>query len=488
MISNSTVVGVVGSGAMGAGIAQVAVQAGHTVLLHDRSAQAVTNAIDDITERLRRSSKKGRFDATTCEGMIKRLKPAGSLDNLRDCGLIIEAIIEDETTKCDLFRSLEEICRNDVILATNTSSLLIESIANILARPERLAGMHFFNPAPIMPLVEIVSGLATAPEVSEALFATASSWKKTPVHVTSSPGFIVNRVARPFYGVALSLLDEGNADPATYDAVIRQSGLFRMGPFELIDLIGMDVNFAVSQSIFAAFSGAPRYRPSHTQRTYVNANYLGKKTGRGFFDYTDGASLPQVRTEAAVPSGNAVAPPSSVFSSHTQAQEGVVLPSGGLLAMTDGRTATERVANLNRAIILFDLTLDFNQAERIAITTSRNCPDNFLAEVIGLFQSLGKDVSIVADTPGLIVMRTVTRLANEAAIVVEQGVANEPSVDTAMMNGVNYPLGPMAWARQLGWVVVADVLDNIENFYRDGSHCVAPFIRRAAWEERSKVI
>jgi len=290
-------IGVLGAGAMGAGIAQVAATHGHPVVLADASAPAVARARDGIARALAREVEKGRLEGAAAEAAVARIIP-GALeapDDLRvfeGSDLVIEAIIEDLAAKQDAFRRLERITPPGAILATNTSSLSITAIGGELGQPGRLVGMHFFNPAPVMPLVEVVPGLATDPEVTTAVRDLAARWKKVPVIARDTPGFIVNRVARPFYGEALRVYEEGMADQATIDWAMRTVGGFRMGPFELMDLIGNDVNFTVTRSIFEAFSYDPRYRPSLVQQRLVEAGRLGRKTGRGYYSYAEGAVPP----------------------------------------------------------------------------------------------------------------------------------------------------------------------------------------------------
>lgn len=290
-------IGVLGAGAMGAGIAQVAAVHGHPVILADASAPAVARAREGVARAMAREVEKGRLEGEAAEAAVARIIPGAleSADDLRvfeGSGLVIEAIIEDLAAKRDAFRRLERVTPPGAILATNTSSLSITAIGGELAQPGRLVGMHFFNPAPVMPLVEVVPGLATDPEVTAAVRDLAASWKKVPVIARDTPGFIVNRVARPFYGEALRIFEEGMADQATIDWAMRTLGGFRMGPFELMDLIGNDVNFTVTRSIFEAFSYDPRYRPSLVQQRQVEAGRLGRKTGRGYYSYAEGAVPP----------------------------------------------------------------------------------------------------------------------------------------------------------------------------------------------------
>ena len=295
-------VAVVGAGTMGAGIAQVAALAGHRVLLTDAATGRAAQAIDDVRAQLARLAAKGRLDPGSADAAAQRLTPVHDIAALAPAALVIEAAAESLEVKRALFGALEGVVADDCLLATNTSSLSVSAIAAGLRLPGQVAGMHFFNPAPVMPLVEVVSGLDTAGEVAEQVAAAAAGWGKTPVHVGSTPGFIVNRVARPFYGEGLRGLEERAADPATIDAVLRESGGFRMGPLELTDLIGQDVNDAVNRSVWAGFGHDPRYAPSLAQRALVDAGRLGRKTGQGFYRYGPGAPRPEPATAAAAPS------------------------------------------------------------------------------------------------------------------------------------------------------------------------------------------
>lgn len=297
-LTASTRIGVLGAGAMGSGIAQVAAARGHGVVLVDESADAVTRARASIEKALAREVEKGRLSAGDAAAVQKRLRLEAtgadrSLHAFRGCGLVVEAIVERLDAKRDAFAALERVVGADAVLATNTSSLSVSSIAAACERPGRVIGVHFFNPAPVMQLVELVPGIATSPDVLAATRALVDGWGKSTVLVKDTPGFIVNRVARPFYGESLRLLEEGAADASTIDWAMRELGGFRMGPFELMDFIGHDVNFAVTRSVFEAFFFDPRYRPSLTQQRLVEAGWLGRKTGRGFYDYRDGAPRPE---------------------------------------------------------------------------------------------------------------------------------------------------------------------------------------------------
>jgi 3-hydroxybutyryl-CoA dehydrogenase len=294
---SDAIIGVLGAGAMGSGIAQVAAAAGHQVLVTDASAEALELARARLTVALAREVGKGRLHDDAARGLEELITwapgTAGEYGLFRHCALVIEAIVEDFAVKREAFRRLEAEVSEECILGTNTSSLSITALAGACQRPKRVIGIHFFNPAPLLPLVEITPGLRTATATATVTRKLMEGWGKTVVLSTDTPGFIVNRVARPFYGEALRLYEEGIADKATIDWAMRELGGFRMGPFELMDLIGNDVNYAVTRSVFEALHHDPRYRPALTQQRMVEAGWLGRKTGRGHDQYGDGTTPPE---------------------------------------------------------------------------------------------------------------------------------------------------------------------------------------------------
>lgn len=502
-LTPSNAIAVIGAGTMGAGIVQVAATAGHNVYLFDTSAEAVERGVTQIEKFLERSVTKGRIDDSERSSILARIHRCNKLEDLAPAKLVIEAIVENLDIKRSVFGQLEDILAEDAILASNTSSISITEIAAKLKRPERMVGMHFFNPAPIMKLVEIVHGLATSPDVATTTFDTAAAWGKKAVHAKSTPGFIVNRVARPFYSEALRILQEGGADIATIDGCIKEAGGFRMGPFELMDLIGNDVNFSVTQSVYNAYFQDPRYRPSLIQQEQVAAGRFGRKSGQGYYDYREGATNP-----APVEAADAAAPVEVTLLGDNP----ILLPfkdmaeSAGikvfqessdellgfrindiLLLLTDGMTATELTSLLDQPVIVFDLALDFKAASRIAVAKGDQVSEADLAMATGFLQALGKKVSVIDDCPALIVMRIVAMLANEGCDAIHQGVTTPEGVDIAMENGVNYPKGPISWAQSIGLAHIFQVLGGLVNFYGEDRYRTSPLITRAVIAEKDLV-
>lgn len=284
-------IAIAGSGAMGSGIAQVASVAGHDVFLFDNNPDALQRSqkkLQAILGRLVEKQRLSRQEADRIEGRIRYVK---DIEDCRDADLVIEAVVENLTVKKALFEQFESLTGEHTILATNTSSLSVAAIAAACRRPEKVLGLHFFNPAPLMALVEVVPAVQTDPEITRRAFDLMKDWGKMPVLARDTPGFIVNRVARPFYGEALRIYEENLATPATIDWAMTSLGGFRMGPFTLMDFIGHDVNYKVTETVFEAFYYDPRYKPSFSQKRLVEAGYLGRKTGRGFYQYTDGKAI-----------------------------------------------------------------------------------------------------------------------------------------------------------------------------------------------------
>ncbi|MBT1092718.1 3-hydroxyacyl-CoA dehydrogenase [Streptomyces sp. Tu102] len=469
----SSPVAVVGTGTMGQGIAQVALVAGHPVRLYDAAPGRAQAAADAIGARLDRLVAKDRLTGADRDAARARLLPAESLAELANCALVVEAVLERLDVKQELLRELEGVVDEDCLLATNTSSLSVTAIGGALVNPGRFVGLHFFNPAPLLPLVEVVSGFATDVTSATRAYETARAWGKTPVACADTPGFIVNRIARPFYAEAFAVYEAQGADPATIDAVLRECGGFKMGAFELTDLIGQDVNESVTHSVWQAFFHDVRFTPSLAQRRLVESGRLGRKSGHGWYDYAEDAERDEPHTAekrqqpSYVVAEGDLGPASELLSLIREAGIPVreeeedhgtrlVLPSGGQLALADGQTSVEF-----RDVVYFDLAVDYRRATRIALSASQDTAPQTLTEAIGLFQALGKDVSVIGDVPGMIVARTVARIVDLAHDAVAKGVATVEDIDTAMRLGVNYPLGPFEWSRRLGRGWAYDLLDEL---------------------------
>jgi len=472
---------VVGAGLMGAGIAQVAAQAGHDVLLFDTRAGAAAAAKAKLAQTLDGLAAKGKLTADAAQATLARITP---VDALVPVDLVIEAIVENLDIKRALFAELEALLAPDAVIATNTSSISVTALARDMKKPERLVGMHFFNPVPLMKLVEVVSGLGTSPEVAQAVFDLAGRWGKTAVYTRSTPGFIVNRIARPYYAEALMLLQERAATPEVIDACLRAAG-FRMGPCELMDLIGHDTNFAVTNSVFAANFFDRRFTPSLVQQELVDAGFLGRKSGRGFYRYPQGAPALQTYT---YPPPNArrlvvhgqgfIAERFAAAFPQAERQEDSdwvgLAADRAQIRVTDGRTAQQVAAerDLHAPVVVFDLPL--GAGGDLAYAKSGNFDDH-----VGWLVALGFKPREMVDVPGLIVARTIAMLVNEAHDAVQQGVCSEEGADAAMKLGVNYPAGPFDWLGQWGAAPIVALLDRLDTYHRGERYRVSPYLRRS---------
>lgn len=529
-LKTSQCVGVIGAGAMGAGIAQVAAQSGHKVFLYDQNEQAVFNAKTKISQQLNKRVLKGKLSQQAFDLCLENIVPVHSLKELADCDLVVEAIVEKLSVKQNLFVELEFYCKASCLLTSNTSSISITAIASKLTHPERFFGMHFFNPAPVMALVEVISGLASDKALADTLYQTCLSWGKKPVLANSNPGFIVNRVARPFYGEGLRIVEEGGASLERVDELIKQSGQFRMGPFELMDLIGHDVNYAVTESVFNAYYQDPRFKPSLAQKALVEAGFLGKKSGRGFYQYDDNGFKHIIKSkttsqaeepETSVPQDiiKHILVTSSPESNATQAhpldsllarfsddnfyldtdksvlQEAtmsnanrdlkVLSFADANIALTDGRTATERAYKdqINN-LILIDLAFDYATVKQLSFSAGQDCSEKALTDAKTLFKMIGIELIQINDIAGLVLMRTLCMLTNEAADTCLNGVASAKDIDTAMCCGVNYPEGPISWGQRIGLAYVYQVLLNLQKNYGEERYRPSSLLRRLSFGQQ----
>jgi len=494
-------VGIIGAGTMGAGIAQVAAQAGCRVKLYDARDGAAKAAIAKTGETLTTLAGKGKLTADDASAAHARMSAAPDLADFHDCDLIVEAIIEDLAAKQTLFKSLEGICAETTVFASNTSSISITAIASALARPGNVTGMHFFNPAPVMALVEVVSGQLTDAAVAGRVEACAREWKKTPVRCKSTPGFIVNRVARPYYGEAFRVLEAGGADVPGIDLILREVGGFKLGTFELLDLIGLDVNLMVTKSVWNAYYQDSRYRPSLTQEEMVAGGLLGRKSGRGFYRYPEGAPAPSASALGPVPTmvqylmeSDALDPLIDRIKAagiKVQARKeddplgaGMLRAGNATICLTDGRSATQIAYEEDLTnVVTLDLARDFATGKRVALAKGEETTTAALADAVGLFRALGMEVSVIDDVPGMVVARTFAMLANEAADAVLQGVADPAGVDTAMKLGVGYPEGPLATADRIGLTLINAILVNLQGHTGDDRYRQSLLLQRKVWSD-----
>jgi len=466
-------IAVCGAGAMGSGIAQVAAQSGAQVIVFDIQPAAIAASEVRTLASIEGLVVKGKLGAQQAADIRKRMRWTSDLQALADVELVIEAIVEDADVKKRLFEQLEAIVGGEAIIASNTSSLPIARLGHALRKPERFVGMHFFNPATAMKLVEVVAGPATAPTVAEAVRQTAESWGKIAIPVADVPGFIVNRVARPFYAEAFTALNEAAADAATIDALFRGVG-FRMGPLELTDLIGQDVNFSVARSVYDSYFGRTRFVPQLRQAALVDAGWLGRKTGRGVYSYGDEAPKPA----AAFMRNDMVAPDRVRAAADLKAgaPDGFVECDGVLLGMTRGRSAHAEAVDQGKPVALLDWFKD-DDGRDIAFAGSDDAASAVMADVIAAWSRPGRQV---ADRPGLIVCRTLAQLANAAADAVLEQVSDERGIDAALRYGANYPFGPFAWADEFGQGRLVALLDAVADETGEAMYRPSPYLRKFA--------
>ncbi|AIT81864.1 3-hydroxyacyl-CoA dehydrogenase NAD-binding domain-containing protein [Novosphingobium pentaromativorans] len=462
------VIGVCGAGVMGAGIAQVAAASGHPVVVFDKAGAALENGRAAIAGALARQVDRGRIAHEQAEAVLSRILWTDDLGALSGSALVVEAIVEQPEAKAALFAEVGSVVGSQCILASNTSSLSIEEMARLVTVPSQFAGLHFFNPVPAMKLVEVVAATCTAPDVTNALVDLMRRWGKRPARVRDVPGFIVNRVARPYYAEAFVALGDGMA-AADIDTLLEQAGGFRMGPLELTDMIGQDINYSAASGVYDSYDGKSRFRPQATQRALVEAGKLGRKSGEGVYSYPAGRGDPQVVASSKSMGAIAIStrPCAMALFAEALIESGVpvsiddnlpegILSAGGLrMAMGDGRPLRSRGDGV---AVLIDHARDIVKARMIGATTQ---DPEALGTAANLFATLGKAVIAVPDRPGQLVLRTLAQLANAAADAVADDVAKATDIDIAMQYGANHPEGPLAWSKRFGAAELADVLGNI---------------------------
>ncbi len=508
------VIGVVGAGTMGSGIAQLGALAGARTLVHDPAEKALERGLEVARGHLARGAERGRWSAEDAERGAGLLEAAPALEDLRECELVIEAAPESLELKLELLGRLGEIVAEDCVLATNTSSLLVTAVAAGARHPERVVGMHFFNPAPLMRLLELVAGEESGETALARARATGEAMGKEVILAADGPGFLVNRCNRPFGLEALRLLQEGIAPPERIDRIVRMGGGFRMGPFELMDLVGVDVGLEIARSFWEQSFGEPRWRPSPVTARMVAAGRTGRKAGRGYYEYGDGAhrendpAPPQagggggrllvvageavlaaeLRELAAAAGWDARQPvdtdgevPAFVLDCGAD-PEGVPLQGGPRAVLCAGGSLA--ALDPGGSAVGFHALPPLAQSDLIELTRGPESSGAALTGAVELFATLGKHVEWVGDAPGLALGRIVAQVVNEAAFAVADGVGSAEDVDTGMRLGLNYPRGPLAWAEQIGLDHVLSILDGLAGEYGEERYRAAPLLRRLVLRQR----
>jgi len=486
-------VGIVGTGAMGRGIAQIAAQAGSTVRLMDAQAGAAEKARDAICAQWDKLVEKGRLEAAVAAGHKDRLVLAGALADLTGCDLVVEAIVERLDVKRALFAELEALVPPQTVLASNTSSLSVTAIAAALKHPERLAGFHFFNPVPLMKVVEVIAGLKTSPAVCESLSQYARQMGHTPVQAQDTPGFIVNHAGRGYGTEALRIVSEGVADFATIDRILRDQAGFKLGPFELMDLTALDVSHPVMESIYHQYYEEARYRPSVITAQRLAGGMLGRKTGEGFYRYADGAI--QVPAEPAAPQVDEL-PPVWVSPRASRRAELLQLLKNLGAKIETGASASPQALTLVAPLgfdittvavverldpartVGIDMLIDDAATKRRVLATNPATRSDMRDAAHALFARDGKAVSVIRDSGGFVTQRVVATIVNIASDICQQGICSPKDLETAVTLGLGYPLGPLAMGDRYGPTNVLEVLFNMQTVYGDQRYRPSPWLRR----------
>ena len=490
---NFSKIGIVGAGAMGRGIAQIAAQAGSEVKLIDSMTGAAMRGKATIIAQWQKLQEKGRLDASTCETLATRLQPVGSLQDLADCDLVIEAIIEDLEAKRALFRELEAVVSAEATLATNTSSLSVTAIAAALARPQRMAGFHFFNPVPLMKVVEVVAGLRSSAEVCARLAGYAVQMGHQAVQAQDTPGFIVNHAGRGYGTEALRIVGEGVADFQTVDCILKDQAGFRLGPFELMDLTALDVSHPVMESIYRQYYEEPRFRPSVITAQRLAGGLLGRKSGEGFYRYVDGAA--QSTPEPTAPAVDALPPvwvspraarrPQLLKMVHAlgaQIESGATPSPAALILVAPLGFDVTTVAAVDRLdatrTLGIDLLVDDAATKRRVLATNPATRPDMRDAAHALFARDGKAVSVIRDSGGFVTQRVAATIVNIASDICQQRICTPADLEKAVTLGLGYPRGPLAMGDLFGPTNVLEVLFNLQTVYGDPRYRPSPWLRR----------
>ena len=486
-------VGIIGAGAMGRGIAQIAAQAGSHVLLLDSFEGAAVRGRDAIVAQWQKLQEKGKLDEAQRDALTARVQAVDSTQALAGCDLVIEAVVEDLEVKRKLFRELEAVVAPTATLATNTSSLSVTAIAAAMAQPQRMAGFHFFNPVPLMKVVEVVAGFKTDAEVCRHLAAYAAQMGHAAVQAKDTPGFIVNHAGRGYGTEALRIAGEGVADFATIDRILKDQAGFRLGPFELLDLTALDVSHPVMESIYRQYYEDPRYRPSVITAQRLAAGALGRKTGEGFYRYVDGVAQQIPEPPAPVFEGNpavwvsprAARRPELLKLVHTlgaQLESGATPSSAALILVAPLGFDVTTVAAVERLdatrTIGIDLMVDDVATKRRVLATNPATRNDVRDTAHALFARDGKAVSVIRDSGGFVTQRVVGTIVNIATDMCQQQVCSPADLDLAVKLGLGYPQGPLAMGDLYGPTNVLEVLFNMQTVYGDPRYRPSPWLRR----------
>ncbi|MGO9320493.1 MAG: 3-hydroxyacyl-CoA dehydrogenase NAD-binding domain-containing protein [Solirubrobacteraceae bacterium] len=527
----AAIIGVLGAGTMGSGIAQLAARSGARTLLHDPIGEALARGLEGARDGLGKEAAKGKLSEDDAKAASERLQAVDDMSALAPCELVIEAAPERLDLKHEMYAKLSEIVSEQCVLATNTSSLLVTAIATAASNPQRVVGMHFFNPAPLMRLLEVIAGVESSPEALALAHATGEAMGKTVIAAKDGPGFIVNRCNRPFGLEALRMLQEQIADVESIDRICRMEGGFRMGPFELMDLVGVDTGFEISKSFYEQGFGEPRWRPSMIAARYVAAGRYGRKSGHGYYDYADGSAKHRpedpARPDAASPGhgeGVVVIAGAGVLADELRDAASAAgyevrsphAPTGGVLpalvldcdatppagqpaaASTGGRpdrrgasTQPQGGAHVvlcargslgaldpGGSAVGFHVLPPLARSGLVELTRSESSSPVAAARAERFFGALGKHVAWVGDAPGLVLGRIVCQVINESAFALGEGVGSARDIDTGMVLGLSHPRGPFDWADAIGLDHVLAVLLALCEEYREERYRPAPALRR----------
>ena len=479
------VAGVAGSGTMGRGIVQVLAQCGVRTLVFDAKAGAAQQAKDAVAKSLAGLVQKGRVAQADADAAVARIEVVGALDAFRPCHVVIEAIVELLAPKQELFQALEKIVSETCILASNTSSLSVTAMASACARPGRVGGYHFFNPVPVMKIVEVVDGELTEPWVGDALVALAKRYGHRPVRCKDTPGFIVNHAGRGYVPESLRVLQEGVADFATIDRILVDAAGFRLGPFGLLDLVGLDIAHGVMKSMHAQYYGEPRYQPSFLTDPRVAAGLLGRKTGRGWYKYGKD-NVAEKLAEQPVPSvkgGSVWCSPElkELFIKLGAKVESSPTPDSLCIVAPLGHDATSTALELKlkpENTVAVDPLFGF--AKRRTLMTTPVTKPEVRDAAHALLASDGVPVSVIRDSAGFVAQRVVAHIVNIGCDIVQQRIATPEDLDSAVMLGLGYPKGPLGMGDAIGPAKVLAILEGMQNCYREPRYRPSPWLKRRA--------